>query len=533
MKECSPLYPSIAIEALTGLVMGLLFLYLWIKISTRNDLKSPAGAVYRLATHTLFTSMRDLKKNMGRWTLMPKGTMGERFAFCRKCNQAILLFQAFVAFISITRWLHIGNINGFRYLGYAITCPPMQAQLILLIAPIVPCYRICLTFTFLVTFCQLIIGWIASARPEPLLNCGWEGLIAWDETCFEYTQKFWTIVPAIINQVFLSFVQIPCLGLLYLFKGGGNNPLLPPGYLKLLFIVAFTWLGFPAWWFCSFEGMGLLTDTKLNAVGFAVLNVISKGALAFQVLNMVTMHRQRQAARGDKAARSELGMSRMRSGSTDSVLSGRDVAPPSENRASLSAWAVRFLRNFDDGAQAVPPSVTSMPPVPGTPRKEATCPDDTEFEPGPFTRQSSADSQGSGTALIVDSGLETLMWEGLEPMYRRFLKDCGVTQSEFAVSGMTEKVELRTKFEQVTSTVFVDAEGMKIRSMPQWAEPGSITLADATDAQILKEMQRRLTESKWKITGNEIEEVFDTEEDFGTADGAIVSSDQGRRNFAV
>merc|ERR1719191_665352 len=95
MRECAPLYGSIAIEALAAVVMGCTFLYLWLKISTKNSLKTPTKAVFRLMQYSFKTSWKELTDEMRKWPTMPTTTLMERFTFCRKCNQAILLFQAF------------------------------------------------------------------------------------------------------------------------------------------------------------------------------------------------------------------------------------------------------------------------------------------------------------------------------------------------------------------------------------------------------------------------------------------------------
>jgi hypothetical protein len=520
MHQCRGLYGTIAIEAVAGLAMGMMFMYLWMRVCTRDQLKSPAAACWKLVCYSYNSSWNDFTHHMSKWADMPNLSMGERFMFCRKANQAILLFQAGCAFFSVTRILHIGNVNGMRYLGYAITCPPMQAELIVLIAPVVPCYKLAVVFTYLLTFTQLIIGWCASVNDTHLLNCDLDMLMSWDDACFDYSPKFKIILPAICNQLFLSFCQIPLLGMLYKCNGGGSNRLLPPDYLKLLAIVSLTWLGFPAWWFLSYEGMGVLTDTKLNAVGFVLLNLLSKGMLSFQVLNMVTQHRARGG--GEQRSARELGACRPRSGSTESLdLDGpsdgwerqrssdsKDEVMkgdgPEEVKAALSvqAWLVRFLRNFDDGAPATPLAVNCMPPEPmqyghkmGKERHDEKDPD---FEAGHWARQKSGDSQIS-TALVSSSERgehhgpsPNQMWDQLEPMYRRFLRDAGISQIDFLTMPSFDKVDLRSKFDKVASAVLV---GQKSRGVPQWAALSSVSLADATDEQILKEMRRRLAGS--------------------------------------
>merc|ERR1740138_1577052 len=99
--------------------------------------------------------------------------MMERFAFCRKCNLAVCTFSCIASLLATTRWLHFGNVNGFRYLGYALTCPLMQAELVVLIAPIVPCYRIAFLFSALASFACIATGYAGSLIAGPM----WEGSI--------------------------------------------------------------------------------------------------------------------------------------------------------------------------------------------------------------------------------------------------------------------------------------------------------------------------------------------------------------------
>jgi hypothetical protein len=363
----------------------------------------------------------------------------------------------------------------------------MQAQLVLLIAPVMPFYRLSFVFTGLVTCAILICGWIASTRSEQLLNCDLERLLEWDDTCFEdYTLKFKIIAVSVCSLGFLSFVQIPCLGLLYYSNGGSKNKLLPPLYLKLLLTVSITWLGFPIWWLLSYEGMSVLQDTKMNAVGFAVLNVISKGAFAHQVLAMVQQARANAACEGDRDAARELGAFRPRSGSECSVASASS-SDPSEVRAALSltAWLVQFLRNFDDG---VPTTPSAAPALPGLMGKK----DDSELG-------SQAPSSGETVSTIGAAGTEggelsheshAQIYDALEPMYRRFLRDAGVSHNDFGAMSAAEKVNLREKFDKVASAVLRNDSAT--RGVPAWAARSAVALADATDEQLLKEMQQRM-----------------------------------------
>ena len=54
-------------------------------------------------------------------------------------------------------------MNGFHYLGYAVTGLPMQAQLVILIGPVVPFYRVAEVFMFVITF-FMIAGNAASRQ---------------------------------------------------------------------------------------------------------------------------------------------------------------------------------------------------------------------------------------------------------------------------------------------------------------------------------------------------------------------------------
>jgi hypothetical protein len=289
-------------------------------------------------------------------------------------------------------------------------------------------------------------------------------------------------MPAVVTLGFLSFVQAPFLGLLYCCNGGGSNPLLPPGYISMLLIVAVTWLGFPAWWFLSYEGMGILKDTKSNAVGFAVLNVISKGTLSFHVMRMVQQSKKNAAARGDREAARELGAVRERAGSCSSMQSGGS-GDPSEVKAALSvtAWLVRFLRNFDDGVK------------PGEYVDDGTGSGSMSSGQGgdKWERQGTGDStRSTTTGPDHDMGYkpDAKLWDGLEPMYKRFLREAGVTAESFERMSVPEKVDVREKFDKVAGTVF-KAQGGK---QPGWAAQGSMTLAEASDKMLLAELRRRL-----------------------------------------
>jgi hypothetical protein len=340
-----------------------------------------------------------------------------------------------------------------------------------MIAPVIPCYKIVIKLTVAGTFLMLVTGYAANMTGDHLFNCSLEGLLDWDEVCFDYTWKFKLSAGAGCFQLFLSGVHIPCLALLYLSKGAAENPLLPPGYLKLLSLVSLIWLAFPAWWFLSSEGIGYFQDTKMNAVGFAILNLISKGSVAFQVMHMAKQHNIDAAAAGDKDAARELGATRPRSGSDSSIMSAGS-SDPTEVRAALSvtAWLVKFLRNFDDGASPSP-ALPLQDGAKGSPPRE-------------FTGESTA-------TWATDSSKEAekQVWESLEPMYRRFLRDAGVSQHAFEAMSPLDKLALREKFDKVASAIGVRTAN---KGMPQWAVHGTVTLNDATTQQLLTELQKRL-----------------------------------------
>jgi bacteriorhodopsin len=213
---------------------------------------------------------------------MDSVAMPGRLRFCRKLNATICRFSAAAALLAVTRWLHINNVNGFRYLGYAFTCPMMQAELVVLIAPVVPHYRIVTKLTAAITFLMLVSGYIASQFEGPI----WDGDLI-DLDFGKLTTKGRIALPSFVALSFLSFLHIPLLGLLYYCNGGGKDGKLPRGYPKLLVITSLTWLGFPCWWVMSFEGNSYIQDTKLNGLGFVLLNMTSKGCFTMQMLSIV------------------------------------------------------------------------------------------------------------------------------------------------------------------------------------------------------------------------------------------------------
>jgi len=173
----------------------------------------------------------------------------------------------------------------------------MQAELVLLIAPHIPCYRLLAVFSCLITFGMLLTGYIASQFEGPMWKNDFETFYdeALDGNLNSLTTKGWWLMPSTVILCFLSFVQIPILGLVYYCSGGSKNEDLPKGYPKLLMITSLSWLGFPVWWYLSYEGASIITESRWNAVGFVVLNMTSKGGFTLQMLSMVKAWKRQQA----------------------------------------------------------------------------------------------------------------------------------------------------------------------------------------------------------------------------------------------
>eukprot|EP00928_Gymnodinium_smaydae_P048394 TRINITY_DN3234_c0_g1_i1.p1 TRINITY_DN3234_c0_g1~~TRINITY_DN3234_c0_g1_i1.p1 ORF type:complete len:426 (-),score=81.11 TRINITY_DN3234_c0_g1_i1:277-1554(-) len=295
IHECAGLYVSFALESLANFMLGLTFLYLILLISSKNELEAPGRAVLRLVGRHVADYVCDTWNIAKKWPDMPNLPLEQRFAFCRKLNLSICAFSAMMAFIALTRWLHVQNVNGFRYLGYSLTCPIMQAELVVLLAPVMPLYRLNMILVLLVTFLTMISGYIGSLYPI----LPWTGsLMAFvnslDLADLEPTIKFWVVLPSFVCMSSLVLLQIPFLALVFLCKGGmRENKNLPYHYLRLLVLVAITWSGFPVWWLLSSEGFGIIHDTKANGFGFCFLNIFSKGLFTFTMLSMVKSHKRR------------------------------------------------------------------------------------------------------------------------------------------------------------------------------------------------------------------------------------------------
>jgi len=424
MRTCGHLYVSIALESLATTIMAVCFAYLLLLITNKGRLQTPGKAAMNFVTKQIGTFFKELSGEVSRWSEMKTLPLEKRFALCRKSNQAICMFQLLITFLTIERWLHINNVNGFRYLGYAVTCPPMQAQLVILIAPVVPCFKLNVVVTYFITSAMLISGYAASVVDGNL----YDGSVSlYLETGnlddLKLTTKFWIMFPSAAIQAYLTFVQIPYLALLYTCKGGVKGGL-PFGYCKLLLIVSVSWLAFPLWWCLSYEGMSILTDTKSNAAGFALLNVLSKGGFTLQMLAMTKWHRR------EKKRQEAISKGRRPSGGTTGLFEGEQAAEPpaaegegvqvQRSELRTETWLVRMLRPYDSAVPEVPQQ-----------------------------------------------------WMGLEPTYRAFLVGNRVTPKSWSQMSFEQRTVLREEFDNTLDLVVGDdvcAEGSKANNAEELGE---------------------------------------------------------------
>jgi len=249
--------------------------------------------------------------------------------------------------MSLSRLMSIGNVNGMRYIGYALTCPLMQVELIVLIAPIVPFFKCTCVLVAFATWQTLMTGYVASLTPMPV----WTGYLltfmsTWDLDDLEPTSKFWIVSPAFCGISVLSLGIIPYLMLLYTINGGQSNPQLPQGYKTILCIVWVTWLAFPFWWLLSWEGQSIITDTKFNEVGFGCLNLIAKGLFVWQGFRMSHLHESEEALQSETHTIERLAPSK----SNDSYRS-HETCKGGFSRKSLLALQkssfVKLMQQFD------------------------------------------------------------------------------------------------------------------------------------------------------------------------------------------
>lgn len=296
VRECSGLYASFALESLANFLLGCTFCYLVLLIACKNQLENPGRAALSWIWSHATWAFGDWYKVMRTWSSMPEATLDQRLGFCRKLNLGICIAQLLSSFLALTRWLHIGNINGFRYLGYAITCPLMQAELVVILAPYVPFFKLNVFGVMLVTSSTMLCGWVGSLSPgflwedgslEAFLESGNPGDIVW-------TMKGYRILASFVCLGVVICIQIPYLALIYLCKGGMTaHRDLPYYFLRLLLLVEVTWPAFGVWWYISAEGASILHDTKFNTFGFCFLNVISKGGFTLMMLKLSRDHRSR------------------------------------------------------------------------------------------------------------------------------------------------------------------------------------------------------------------------------------------------
>eukprot|EP00971_Amphidinium_carterae_P041810 821629-Amphidinium_carterae.1 len=200
--------------------------------------------------------LKEIGKTVAVIPQMNRVPLSARLRCIANIDRAVSVVSAIMPILAITRWLNIGNVNGFRWLGYAITCPFMQLELVVLIAPVVPCFVLNAAFAFGLTFVSLGIGWVTSVMSGPLYG----GSLATYLETFEIdtlrpTSKGEFVFPAICGIAIISLVQVPWLAMLYTCgRCSKRRDDLPEGFLMLLVTVVGTWWLFPSWWMLSWEG---------------------------------------------------------------------------------------------------------------------------------------------------------------------------------------------------------------------------------------------------------------------------------------
>mmetsp|Transcript_27423 Transcript_27423/g.78791 ORF Transcript_27423/g.78791 Transcript_27423/m.78791 type:complete len:468 (+) Transcript_27423:88-1491(+) len=286
-RFCGDLYITHGLESACGTVLFLFFGVVAVKLHARSHLKHPAKAFLRFVWNGSYELLEEFFTTLSTIHLMPQMDLEVRLRFCGNIDKMTNLASAWLSLLGITRWLSIGNVNGMRYIGYGMTCPLTQVELVVLLAPFVPCYKFVALFSFLTTFMTLMAGYAASLMWMPL----WEGdLLTFLETKniddLAPTQKLKVVSPAFCGISVLALLVIPSLGFIYKINGGAKNPDLPSGYICLLMLVWFTWNCFPVWWMMSWEGMAVIQDTKFNEIGFTMLNIFAKGSFTLQGFRM-------------------------------------------------------------------------------------------------------------------------------------------------------------------------------------------------------------------------------------------------------
>jgi len=379
MGECSPLYASFALESFANTCLGLFFVYLSVLITSKGKLKTPAKSTVLFLAEVTNNRYNDVMSIVNQWHSMPKCPLEKRFRFCRKVNASICQFSALVSLLAVTRWLHINNVNGFRYLGYSLTCPPMQAEILVLIAPVVPFYRFFVYFSAFMTWTMLITGWIASCIGGDLWT---NPIMDWAEGGFEsdlgLTTKGWMFTLSCIPLVYLAFIQLPMVLFLYYINGGAKSKAgLPEGFPRMVCLVWVTWMCFPAWWSISYEGFKLINDTKLNGIGFVCLNVVSKGGFTLSILRMVRFHKQKGLIPSGPSSKGEwLGSFGPSEENTDGTAVAKEGTESQESTGKMKqtasqmsgdAWFTGILGKYEQKDQAMPQIQEEAPrPAPAT-----------------------------------------------------------------------------------------------------------------------------------------------------------------------
>jgi len=301
-RACAPLYPPMAVDALANIVLFFFFFQVALLTHVRGKLRSPMRALGRLVVvfvKDYFTELWETVKSIPYMGRMP---LAARLRCCSNIDKAISVVSTSIPLIAITRFLNIGNVNGARWVGYALTCPFMQMELLILIAPVVPCYTLNTICTFALTFYCLIMAWVSSVMTGDLYN-GYIGdfLSSGDLDALDLNPKGWVIMPAMIGMATLCFLQVPYLGFLYTCRGsGGRRDDMPDDYRLMLLTVMVTWALFPLWWLFSWEGASIFSDAKSNELGFMFLNMLAKGTFIWQSSRMSDKFQQKYPDRMDE-----------------------------------------------------------------------------------------------------------------------------------------------------------------------------------------------------------------------------------------
>mmetsp|Transcript_72299 Transcript_72299/g.135131 ORF Transcript_72299/g.135131 Transcript_72299/m.135131 type:complete len:541 (-) Transcript_72299:40-1662(-) len=294
-RACAPLYPPIAVDALANVILFVFFFNVALLTHVRGKLRSPTRALGRMILLFVKDYFRELWATVKTIPFMYKQPLAARLRCCGNIDKAISIVSMCVPLFAITRFLNIGNVNGARWVGYALTCPFMQMELIILIAPIVPCYPVNAFITFCLTFFCLAKAWVASTMPGDLYS-GYFGdfVSSMDIDELQLQPKGYVIMPAMIAMACIGFLQVPFLWMLYTCRGlGKRRDDMPDDYRILLLTVFFTWACFPCWWMFSWEGASIFKDAKLNEMGFMFLNMMAKGTFIYQSSRMAQKFEER------------------------------------------------------------------------------------------------------------------------------------------------------------------------------------------------------------------------------------------------